>query len=259
MERLQIERDGGVAIVRLDNPPMNMIDGTMRRELRQVFEDLSQDRTVAAAVLSSTSDRYFCAGRDLKERRSDGIDDEELRTQLDPFLPWRRVQYAIRHCLVPVIAAVEGVAVGGGLGMVGVADMIVAGVNATFGLTEINVGLLGGASKMLRLLGPSKARRMLFLGERFPAAELHRLGGIEEVVEAGRAVARAVEMGQLMATKSPVALRLAKESILRLEGEEVLDNYRTENDYSYRMDGNADSAEARAAFLEKRDPHWTWS
>jgi enoyl-CoA hydratase len=100
---------------------------------------------------------------------------------------------------------------------------------------------------------------MLFLGEMMPARELHRLGGIEEVVAAGQAESRAVELAGMMATKSPIALRLAKQSILRIEGDEMMRQYRTENDYTDRLRTFDDSKEAIAAFHEKREPHWTWS
>jgi enoyl-CoA hydratase len=158
-----------------------------------------------------------------------------------------------------VVAAIEHTTIGAGFGLTGVCDLVIAGEEATFGLTEINVGLLGGASKALKMLGPSKARRMLFLGELLPAAELYRLGGIEEVVPAGTAEQRAVELATQMATKSPIALRLAKESILRIEGDEMMQRYRVENDYTNRLRTFNDSQEAMQAFLEKRRAEWTWS
>jgi enoyl-CoA hydratase len=140
-----------------------------------------------------------------------------------------------------------------------VCDLVIAGQDARFGLTEINVGLLGGASKAMRLLGPSKARRMLFLGELLPADELYRLGGIEEVVPAGEAESRALELANEIAAKSPIAMRLAKESVLRIEGDEMMQRYRTENDYTTRLRGFDDAHEAVAAFLEKRPPTFTWT
>ena len=262
METLQTERRGGVVIVRLHRPPVNAVNKAMMRELRSTFTAISQDREIGAAILSATGDRAFCAGIDLRETAAasggdDGADD--LRAMLDPNWEWRQAQYAIRECLVPVIGAIERTAIGAGFGLTGVCDLVIAGDQATFGLTEINVGLLGGASKALRLLGPSKARRMLFLGELIAAAELHRLGGIEEVVAAGAAEARALELATEMAKKSPIALRLAKESILRIEGDEMMQRYRTENDYTSRLRTFNDSREAMAAFNEKRDPTWTWT
>lgn len=261
METLEVERRGGVAIVRLDRPPVNAVNKVMMRELRSAFTALSQDREVGAAILSATGERAFCAGIDLRETAAEGADDgaDDLRAMLDPNWEWRQAQYAIRECLVPVIGAIERTAIGAGFGLAGVCDLVIAGEGATFGLTEINVGLLGGASKALRLLGPSKARRMLFLGELIPAAELHRLGGIEEVVAAGEAEPRALELATAMTEKSPIALRLAKESILRIEGDEMMQRYRTENDYTSRLRTFNDSREAMAAFNEKRDPTWTWT
>lgn len=259
METIEIERADGVAIVRLARPPVNAVNKLMMRELTEAFDAIGQDRSVGAAVLSAAGDRAFCGGIDLKETAGTDEDHEDLHALLDPFWEWRRTQRSLRECLVPVIAAVERATIGAGFGLVGVCDLVIAGAGATFGLTEINVGLLGGASKALRLLGPSKARRMLFLGEMVDAAEFHRLGGIEEVVPAGDAEARAIELGRRMAQKSPIALRLAKESILRIEGDELMDRYRTENDYTNRLRTYRDSQEAMEAFLDKRDPTWTWS
>lgn len=260
MDALELVTQGGVGIVRLNRPPVNAVNKVMMRELRTCFDSLSQDRTVGAVVLAARGERAFCGGIDLKEIASASDQgDADLRGLLDPHWEWRQAQYAVHQCLVPVIAAVERTAIGAGFGLVASCDLVIAGEGATFGLTEINVGVLGGASKALRLLGPSKARRMLFLGELLPALELHRLGGIEEVVPAGAAEERALELARKMATKSPIALRLAKESILRIEGDEMMQRYRTENDYTNRLRTFNDSKEAIAAFNEKRPPRWTWS
>ena len=260
MDTLEVEAADGVAVVRLNRPPVNAVNKVMMHELRRSFDALSQDRSVGAVVLAARGDRAFCGGIELKETASRSVDDGgDVRAFLDPFWEWRQAQYAIHQCLVPVVAAVERPAIGAGFGLVGACDMVVAGESATFGLTEINVGVLGGASKALRMLGPSKARRMLFLGELLPAQELYRLGGVEEVVPTGEAEARAVELARQMATKSPIALRLAKESILRIEADEMMQRYRTENDYTTRLRTFADSQEAITAFVEKRPPSWTWS
>ncbi len=260
METLQLERHEGFAVVRLDRPPVNAVNKLMMRELRSCFDALSQDREISAVVLSATGDRVFCGGIDLKEVSSGAsAEGADLRAFLDPAWEWRQTQYAVRECLVPVIGAVDGTTIGAGFGLVGVCDLVIASERASFGLTEINVGALGGASKALRLLGPSKARRMLFLGEMVPAAEMFRLGGVEELVPAGTAESRAFELAAALATKSPIGLRLAKESVLRIEGDEMMQRYRTENDYSNRIRNYHDSGEARLAFLEKRPPEWTWS
>lgn len=260
METLAVERRAGVAIVRLNRPPVNAVNRVMMRELRACFDELSQDREVGCVVLAAAGDRAFCGGIDLKETAGGQAREQgDLRALLDPNWEWRQAQYAVRQCLIPVIAAVERSTIGAGFGLIGVCDLVIAGAEAKFGLTEINVGLLGGASKALRLLGPSKARRMLFLGEMIEAAELHRLGGVEEVVAAGSAESRALELAASIAAKSPIAIRLAKESILRIEGDEMMQQYRTENDYTARLRTFKDSDEAIAAFLEKREAKWNWS
>jgi enoyl-CoA hydratase len=262
METIELERSGGVAIVRLNRPPVNAVNRAMMAELRTCFDALSQDREVGAVVLGARGERAFCGGidmRDLPRAGRDAAPDADVHDVLDPTWYWRQVQYSIHQCLVPVVAAVERTCIGAGFGLIGVSDLVIAGEDATFGLTEINVGVLGGASKALRLLGPSKARRMLFLGELLPARELYRLGGIEEVVPVGEAEPRAMEVASQIASKSPIAMRLAKQSILRIEGDEVMRQYWTENDYTDRLRTFDDSKEAIAAFNEKREPKWTWS
>jgi enoyl-CoA hydratase len=259
METLELEIADGIAVVRLNRPPVNAVSRLMMAELRSTFHELSQNREVGAVILGATGEKAFCGGIDLNEQAATGRVEQDVHDLLDPFYEWRSVQYAVRECLVPVIAAPERVVIGAGFGLIGVCDLVVAGDECRIGLTEINVGLLGGASKALRLLGPSKTRRMMFLGELLPAQEMHRLGGIEEVVPAGTAEARAKELAAQIAAKSPIAMRLAKESILRIEGDELMSQYRTENDYTARLKGYHDSAEAMAAFLEKREPRWTWS
>ena len=259
METLELEIADRIAVVRLNRPPVTAVSRLMMTELRTTFNELSQNREVGAVVLAATGEKAFCGGIDLNEESNNVRGDTDMHDVLDAYHRWRSVQHAIHECLVPVIAAPEKVVIGAGFGMIGVCDLVIAGDECRIGLTEINVGLLGGASKALRLLGPSKARRMMFLGELLPAQEMYRLGGIEEIVPAGTAEARARELAAQIAAKSPIAMRLAKESILRIEGGELMDQYRTENDYTTRLRTYADSAEAMAAFLEKRDPNWTWS
>jgi enoyl-CoA hydratase/carnithine racemase len=264
VENVTQTRQGRVAIVRLANPPLNTINRRIMRELRQCFVEVGDDRDVGAVVLSAEGDRAFCAGLDLK-RRLDGADGQDADDTpspvelLDHGRVWREAQWAVRHCPVPVIAAVEGAAVGGGFGLVGVCDIIFASERARFGLTEINVGLLGGASKALRMLGPYKARTMFFTGELLPASELHRLGAVEEVTPPGEAESRSVEFAAKLAAKSPIALRLAKESIVRIESMSLEDAYRTEQDYTARLAAFDDAREAMAAWVEKREPTWTWT
>lgn len=259
-QAIDVELASGYAIVRLNRPPVNAVNRQMRVELRTAFEWLSQRRDVNSVVLSAAG-KLFCAGVDLKDMAAgtSAPTDQDVHALLDPGWEWRQTQHAMRHCSVPVIAAVDGKAIGAGFGLVGSCDLIVASEQAEFGLTEINVGLLGGASKALRMVGPYKARMMFFGGRLISAQEMYRLGVVERVVENGGAEAAAVELAQDLATKSPIALRMAKESLLRIEGDDVESQYRTEQDYTNRLRGYNDSKEAMSAFIEKRSANWTWS
>jgi enoyl-CoA hydratase/carnithine racemase len=264
MESIEIERlAGGVVVIRLANPPVNAVSKLMMRELREIFVDLSESREVGAVVLSAKGDRAFCAGIDLSEVAKRGSADGSPRSiadSLDPGRPWRDTQAAVRHCPVPVIAAIDGPAIGAGFGLVAVCDIMIASARARLGLTEINVGLLGGSSKALRMVGPYKARMMFFSGDLVTAEELYRLGAIERLVPNGTTEHAAVELATSFAAKSPIALRLAKESLLRIEAMDfdVEAAYRTEQDYTNRLAGFEDAHEARRSFFEKREPVWTW-
>lgn len=257
--RVDVE-DGGVAVVTLDRPPVNAVTRRMMLELTEAFVALGERRDVGAVVLTGSGEKAFCAGIDLGETSAGpDVNDAPIRATLDPGWEWRRTQEAVHHCAVPVVAAVEGAAIGAGFGLAGVCDVIIASESARFALTEINVGLLGGSSKAIRMLGPYKARMMMFGGQFVPASQFHQLGAVEEITPAGRALERAKEIAALFASKSPLALRLAKESILRIEEDELARQYRTEQDYTARMRGFEDSREAMEAYREKRDPTWSWS
>lgn len=260
LETLTLKIHERVAVVTLNRPPVNALNRRMQTEVRELFTDLAYRKDVGAIVLAAAGDRAFCGGIDLREVGSKGVGSpDELHDVLDPGWEWRAAQHAIRHCPVPVICAIEAVAVGAGVGFVGVSDIVVASTNASFALTEINVGLLGGASKALRLVGPSMTRLMMFTGRRVSAEELHRHGGVTVLVEPGRAMDEALDIAREICTKSPLAVRLAKQSIVRIETDEMETQYRTEWDYTNRLRTFNDSREALSAYVEKRDPHWSWT
>jgi enoyl-CoA hydratase len=166
--------------------------------------------------------------------------------------------WAITDCAVPVIGAINGPALGAGLAFAACCDILIASENATFGTTEINVGLLGASSHLSTLVGRHKAREMFFTGEVVPAAELYRVGAVRAVVPREQLMPTALELAGELAAKSPIALRLAKESMNRVEYLPLKDAYRTEQDYTARLRRFEDAKEARKAYLEKRDPEWKW-
>jgi enoyl-CoA hydratase len=160
---------------------------------------------------------------------------------------------AIYDCPVPVITAVHGFCLGGGIGIAGSSDLLVASEDATFGLPEIDRGAMGAATHAMRMFGMQTARRMLFTGEPVDAAEAWRLGALEALVPREKLSDTALELAAKIAAKSSKAIRLAKWS---LNGIEVLDpkqSYRFEQGFTFELYTSPDSQEARDAFVEKRD------
>ena len=246
-----------IAVVTLDRPPVNAVDHATLGELADAFTGLDRDRDVRVAIFTAAGDRAFMAGLDLRAEPPDA-DHSPTRFVTDPGLVAREPMWAITDCAVPVIGAINGPALGAGLAYAACCDILVAADTATFGTTEINVGLLGASAHLSRLVGRHKAREMFFTGETVTAEELHRLGVVRAVVPRAELMDTARELATTLAAKSPIALRLAKESMNRVEDLSLKDGYRTEQDYTARLLRFEDAREARAAFLERRDPEWKW-
>jgi len=246
-----------VATVTLDRPPVNAVDRGALLAIRDAFRSLNDRRDVHAAIFTGAGRRAFIGGADLQTYGVPHDDDPPTETT-DVGVVAREALWSVTDCAVPVIAAVNGPAIGAGVAFAGCCDMIVAAEHATFGTLEINVGLLGASAQLSLMVGRHKAREMYFLGEKVDAAELHRLGAIRAVVPADKLMDTADELAARLADKSPIALRLAKEAMNRVEFLPLKDAYRTEQDYTNRLLAFADSAEARAAYLQNRTPQWQW-
>ncbi len=257
MGSLRVEIADDIATVTLDRPPVNAIDNASMVELEEIFSSFADRRDVRVAIFTAAGDRAFMAGVDLK---SIGAAAEEVPASrlVDPGAVARAAMWAITDCAVPVIAAVNGPAIGAGLAFAACCDILIAAEGATFGTTEINVGLLGASAHLSRLVGTHKAREMFFTGELVPASELYRLGAVRAVVPRDELLPTALELATSLAAKSPLALRMAKDSMNRVEGLALKEAYRTEQDYTNRLVHFEDSAEARQAFFEKRAPEWKW-
>jgi len=257
MEHLEVEVVGAVATVTFSRPPVNALTRQVLVDLTEVFDGFADDRTVAVAVFRTVGEKAFIAGVDLKDV-AEAPAAEDVRAQVDAGRVAREAFRALHECAVPVVAAVDGPCIGGGVALVACCDILLASDRATFGLKEIDMGLLGASSHLVRMLGPYKAREMFLTGRMAPAAELAALGAVSRVVPAQELHAAADSLARDLATKSPLALRMAKESMNRAEGLHFLEGYRLEQDYTARLMRLEDSAEARAAFLEKRPPRWRW-
>jgi enoyl-CoA hydratase len=191
--------------------------------------------------------RGFQAGVDIKELAADGTKIVDVnRGCYDTFA-------AIYDCPVPVISAVHGYCLGGGIGISGASDIVIAAEDASFSLPEIDRGALGAATHLMRLFGMQKTRRMLYTGEAIDAQEALRLGGIESVVPREELRDAALELAGKIASKSPKAIRLAKWSLNGIELLDIKKSYRFEQGFTLELYTSPDSQESRDAFLEKRD------
>ena len=251
-ESLRFEMDGHVALITLDRPPVNALSRQMRSEVISAFDEISARDDIRCAVLTGAG-KTFCAGADLKDRPAEDIPGDFLEhTRIT-----RETGNALRECAKPVIAAVHGPALGAGLGLMSACDIFYASENATFGMPEINVGLAGGASMLKTLFGRSTMRRMFYTGVRLTAAELLERSILEKVTSREALVPTAMAVAQDIASKSPLAIKYAKQAMTMVEYMPQRDAYRMEQNYTMALAETDDAKEARMAFLEKREPKFT--
>jgi enoyl-CoA hydratase len=261
---IDIDVTDGIATVTIDRPPVNALDAQGFRDITAAFSGFRNRTDVRAAILTSSGGRAFCAGVDLNDsarRHSGGASatDANVADVIDPGRLVRECFFSVYDCAVPVIAAVNGAAIGAGLALVACCDVVFCADNARFALTEVDAGVLGGGRHLQRMVGSQFARRMMFTCDFVGAEEFYRRGCVEAVVGGDELLPAAKELAAKFAAKSPVVLRLAKESLNRVEFLPLFDGYRTEQDYTVRTTKFNDSAEARKAKLEKREPNYTWS
>lgn len=244
---------GPVTLLRLDNPPLNLVTADLTVELAGVLARLAADAEVRAVVVAG-NERAFCAGSDIKEFASLHGRVAEGKLLLEGAV-YRR----LARLPMPTIAAIEGNALGGGLELALCCDLRVAGADALLGLPEVRLGAIpgsGGTQRLPRLIGPGRAKEMILLGEPVSAGRAGEIGLVERVVEAGRAEEEARAMAEVMAGRGPLALRQAKAAI-----DDGLDlpldaGLARELDGSERVFGSSDLQEGAAAFLEKRPPRF---
>ncbi|HEV8251957.1 MAG TPA: enoyl-CoA hydratase-related protein [Candidatus Limnocylindria bacterium] len=250
-----IERDEErrVALLRFNRPKqLNALNGQVMDELCNALEALDRDEAIRVLVVTG-NERAFAAGADIGEM-ADASPIDMLRT--NRIAQWDRV----RRIGKPVIAAVAGWCLGGGCELAMALDLIVAAEGARFGQPEINLGVIpgaGGTQRLTRAVGKSAAMEMILTGEPIDAREAHRLGLVARVVPNELVVEDALALAATIATKSPLALRLAKEAVNAAYEMSLTDALAHERRLFYLLFGSEDQKEGMAAFLEKRDPDFT--
>ncbi|CAL9509710.1 Short-chain-enoyl-CoA hydratase [Streptomyces sp. enrichment culture] len=249
------EPDGHVAELVLDRPKaMNAVSTEMARNIGDACAALAADRRVRAVVLSSTHERAFCVGADLKERNS--FSDADLSRQR----PYARAAYTgVLELPVPTIAAVHGFALGGGFELALSCDLIVADPTAVVGLPEVSVGVIpgGGGTQLLpRRVGAARAAELIFTARRVEAEEARELGLVDRLAARGEDRAEALELARRIAANSPVGLRAAKRALRTGWGMDLRAGLEVEDAAWRSVAFSGDRAEGVAAFNEKRAPRW---
>ena len=239
-----------IAVVQFANPPVNAHSQQLLEETAWVFDTISDRDDIRVAILTGQG-KTFCAGADIKERvgttpQAGGHWQRSRRA--------REAYHSIMECRNPVIGAINGVALGGGLAFVASCDILVAADSACLGLPEIGVGLLGGGRHAQRLFGHSRLRRMMLTGMRVFGPELYRLGVVEASVPLEQLMETALVIAREIASKSPLATGLAKHALNNIEEMTLRDGYRFEQTMTGQLSHSEDSKEAMRAFIEKRPP-----
>jgi enoyl-CoA hydratase len=250
LTQLRVAIDEHIATLTMDSPPVNALTRVLNDELTLALDRISELDEVRVVVLTGAG-KVFCAGADLKGRA------EIIKGPGDLPAHSRRTRecfHAIRECAKPVIAAINGAALGSGLAMVASADIIVASEKGSLGMPEVDVGLLGGARHAMRLFSHSRLRRMALTGLRVDGAELFRLGVVEACTTPEQLMPTALEIARTIAVKSPVSTRLGKHTLNTIEDMSLRDGYRYEQDMTAQIAKTEDAKEAQAAFREKRAP-----
>jgi enoyl-CoA hydratase len=238
----------GIAEVVVDCPPVNALTVAGWFDLADQVTAAGRNAEVRAVVLRSEG-RGFNAGVDIKEMQASEGFDALIGANRGCYAAFA----AVYECAVPVIAAVNGFCLGGGIGLVGNSDIIIASDDATFGLPEVDRGALGAATHLSRLVPQHKMRAMVYTSATATAAELHQFGSVLQVVPLAELRDAAFAVARDIAAKSPTVIRAAKESLNGIDLWDVKRSYRFEQGFTFELNLSGVADEARDAFVEKRD------
>ncbi|MFT4398259.1 enoyl-CoA hydratase-related protein [Gordonia lacunae] len=239
----------GIALVELSRGKVNAIDGQMYEDIAATFEALSDDQDVRVIVLTGHG-RIFSAGNDINEFRTMSTVSGDIAMRRA-----RRALFSVRECHLPVVSAVNGPALGSGFGLVALSDLVIASERATFGLPEMNVGVLGGGRFTARMLPQQAMRRMFLTAEPVDASTLERWGAPIEVVAHDDLLEIATARARSIAEKSRHAIVLAKQSLNGCEDLDIRRGYELEQSFTVRLSEHPDSktaVEAQVADLARR-------
>lgn len=251
-ELVKVKIENNTAVVTLDHPPVNALSPELLSELKETFEGFNDNDEVRAVVLTGAGNHAFCAGADLQSLAGAGPDKaaEIIQAGHEAF-------NAVEDCKKPVIAAVNNLALGGGCELGMSCDIRISSDRARFGQPEVWIGLIpawGGSTRLPRLVGPGKAKELIFTGQMINAQEAQRIGLVDKIVPDGEEVRAAIDIARMITRKgAPLAISEAKAVVnanLRAGSrDEALKN---EADAAARLAKTEDLVEGITAFIEKR-------
>jgi enoyl-CoA hydratase len=244
---IQLRSGDGVAEIVIDFPPVNALPTQGWFDLADTLASAGADPAVRVVVLAAEG-RGFCAGVDIKQMQQTPGHEALIGANRGCFAAFA----AVYECPVPVIAAVHGFCLGGGIGLAGNADIVIAADDATFGLPEVDRGALGAATHLARLVPQHLMRAMVYTCQTVSAQQLLSFGSVLEVVPRPELRPAARKVADSIAAKNPAVIRLAKQSLNGIDPVDVKRSYRYEQGFTFELNLTGVSDEARQAFLDGR-------
>ena len=245
----QVTTTDGICHLVMDHPPVNALTVAGWFELADLLTAAGRDPEVGVAILSAAG-KGFNAGVDIKEmQNTEGFD-----ALIGANRGCAAAFGAIYDCEVPVICVVHDFVLGGGIGLMGNSDIIVAAEGTTIGLPEVKQGALGAATHLARLVPPHRMRQMVYTAEPIDVSMLHAWGSVAEVVPRDEVIPTAERIARSITQHSRLVIRAAKESLNAIDPVDVQRSYRMEQGFTFELNLSGVSDEARDAFVEKRAP-----
>jgi enoyl-CoA hydratase len=253
MSHINTKIEDQIAVLTLDNPPVNILTTQIMKEIDEAFTQLESDHSVKVVVFTSAGTNAFIAGADIKEIGS--IQSSDQAKQLA--IKGQAVLNRIENSKKVTIAAIHGICVGGGNELIMAFDMRMASERAKFGQPEINLGIIpgfGGTQRLVRLCGLSKARELILTGDMINAQEALRIGLVNRVVPDGELIKQTMGLAKKIASKSGIALELAERAMNKGITMRIEDGLVYEAEMFAKVAESQDMKEGVKAFLEKRQP-----
>lgn len=256
-ETLLVEREGSVAVITINRPKqLNALNATVFNELMRAFDTLEADLAVRAVIITGSGEKAFIAGADIGELNALADEKDAARKARDG----HRITDRLEHSRLPVIMAINGFALGGGLELAMAGDIRIASTNAKLGQPEVNLGIIagfGGTQRLPRLVGQGLASYLLLTGEPISAEEAKQANLVEKVVPADQLLIEAKRIASVIASKAPLAIAATKRAIHKGMQTDLHAALELEAESFGRIAASADAREGTAAFLEKRPPRFT--